>query len=580
MNLKNFHKQIDPSLLNRGRNYFEDSNVKDLIEEEPDYWSATVLGSEEYFVDIELKNSTIKAYSCDCPHDADICKHIVAVLFSICEQKNISFDGENKTSSKKPAKMNFRGLLGKVSEAELREFILYYGKQSKIFKDDFELYFAYKDENFNLEKQLTEQIKKLIKKYSKWDYIDHSSSNQLGRELQKLLKQGQGYLAKNNLFDTYIFSKTFISQTIPVISYSDDSHAYISDAILMGLELLMDLAYQAPLPLKENIIEFLDKQLQDPIYFEFGDYGYMLVDLYGDLCDDLNKLDEFILLIDRLINRAINDQNIYLYENLICKKIILLREAARDDQADLIVKNNLHFKGVKKIRVFDLIEEREFQKAEELVKQAISKAQKDKLIGLVKEWEVLLLHIYELNRDSNTAREFLEKFAFDSPFNEEYYHRWKKSFTEQEWPAILEKKIDEIQEVTMQDKQIIKWYNPEYALLMRLGPLFVEEQMFDRLIQLIKKQSNLDIILQYHKYLYNLYPQELYDLYDPLLDNYAESTDERREYRLLLEVVGMIYKTIPQSREKIIDKLNNWLITYKRRPAMLDEINNFLSTAR
>lgn len=82
MNLKNFHQEISRIILQRGKDYYNEGAVIDLEEEEESgLWNAQVEGSEIYQVEVQLgENGEIDSFFCDCPHDADVCKHIVAVL--------------------------------------------------------------------------------------------------------------------------------------------------------------------------------------------------------------------------------------------------------------------------------------------------------------------------------------------------------------------------------------------------------------------------------------------------------------------------------------------------------------------
>jgi hypothetical protein len=54
----------------------------------PDTWTAEVEGSDLYTVEIKLNNGEIVSWECDCPYDyGDICKHVVAVLLYIRDNK-------------------------------------------------------------------------------------------------------------------------------------------------------------------------------------------------------------------------------------------------------------------------------------------------------------------------------------------------------------------------------------------------------------------------------------------------------------------------------------------------------------
>lgn len=77
-----------PEIYEQGVTYFKNDNVSDLsFDINNNVWTATVHGSSNHFVEVNLKNvekGSIRAY-CDCPaFDAhDTCKHIVAVLLGV-----------------------------------------------------------------------------------------------------------------------------------------------------------------------------------------------------------------------------------------------------------------------------------------------------------------------------------------------------------------------------------------------------------------------------------------------------------------------------------------------------------------
>jgi hypothetical protein len=221
------------------------------------------------------------------------------VLFSISEKMGLLKTTSEKTTNVKSTKLSIKKLVGKINEKELHEFVIHYSKINKSFKSDFELYFAAKDENFDVIKQTDSQIKAAIKKFKKWNFIDYSSSKALGRELYNITRQSDQYLSKGNILDAYNFWKVFIQETIPILEYSDDSSGSIGDIIENAVDSFINLAYQAPVPLKENIANYLKSEIQDLKYFSYGNYGYALTDLYADLCIDLNKREEFIFLLRR-----------------------------------------------------------------------------------------------------------------------------------------------------------------------------------------------------------------------------------------------------------------------------------------
>lgn len=88
----NIQDMFPAVVYRRGLAYFRDDLVSDLVYDlNYDVWTATVHGTEDYFVEINMKHfaqGSIEAY-CDCPafDSYGSCKHIVAVLISIANQR-------------------------------------------------------------------------------------------------------------------------------------------------------------------------------------------------------------------------------------------------------------------------------------------------------------------------------------------------------------------------------------------------------------------------------------------------------------------------------------------------------------
>lgn len=73
MELATFEDYIGSPILQRGKVYFEDGHVESLEVVEKDAWIASVIGSEEYFVEVEInKRGVVSEYQCNCPYDNKI----------------------------------------------------------------------------------------------------------------------------------------------------------------------------------------------------------------------------------------------------------------------------------------------------------------------------------------------------------------------------------------------------------------------------------------------------------------------------------------------------------------------------
>ena len=98
--LNQFEQHIGETILKRGLSYYKNGAVESIDEIAVGEYFAIVSGSEHYEVEVKIKNKTIVDINCDCPYDGGICKHAVAVIFSIQAEVLQLNDVQIQTSSK------------------------------------------------------------------------------------------------------------------------------------------------------------------------------------------------------------------------------------------------------------------------------------------------------------------------------------------------------------------------------------------------------------------------------------------------------------------------------------------------
>ena len=114
-----WHNIFDDRILARGRDYWKDGAVHDL-ETDGERITALVDGTEEYEVEIELDDDSIRDLSCTCPYaeDGTPCKHMAAVLYAW------ETSGTSKTGNAKKAQTSVQDLVARAYEATVRAFLL------------------------------------------------------------------------------------------------------------------------------------------------------------------------------------------------------------------------------------------------------------------------------------------------------------------------------------------------------------------------------------------------------------------------------------------------------------------------
>ncbi len=578
LTLKNFELQISSKIVHRGREYYENTAVVDLEETEDGLWCAEVMGSDTYEVEVRIfKRNRVESYSCNCPYDGDICKHIVAVLFVLKEELN------NVPVQKKAIpKIDFKELLQKISLEEYQTFILTHAAGDIKFKSLFERYFADKDYSIDVGKNYTKYLRSLIRDNSDGDYINYRSTHRLTNEINSLLEEGCQLMQKSHFRNAFLLARSVLTEVIELGTYSDDSSGYIGDIISSSIELIKGIAETEVVTtdILEEIFDFVRSAISSAVYFEYGDFGYSMVDVYHTLSIKLGKEKLYLEYIDDQLKASSVDKDSYRKDYFLVQKIEFLKAIGNVSEAEKIVRKNLHVVNVRRGEVARLIGEKELNAAKELIVEGIEIARKNDHPGTVAQWEKDLLDIAVLENDKKMVRHYAKHFAFDGGFHLIYYNQWKSSFTIVEWEEEIENYIAQTIaaiELQHQKNKGKLWYSPDTLLLDLLAPIYVEEKYWDRLLSLMSKDPDLNRLIQYHHYLLNIYPLQLLAIYLPAFERKGDIVGNRREYADLAIKMIMVMETIPEGKDEVIAVAKEINRKYPRRPAMIEELNRVIN---
>lgn len=581
LTLKNFELQLSDKIVHRGREYYENAAVVDLEEREEGVWYAEVTGSDTYEVEVRvLRKNTITSYSCDCPYEGDICKHVVAVLFLLKEEIS-----KASALKKGDPQKDFKTLLQKISLEEYQEFILSHAAGNEKFRSLFERYFADKDGDKDIGKSYTQHLKSLIGSNSRGDFIDYRSVRGLAMEINGLLDEGRILLEKDNFHNAFILARTVLTEVMDLITYCDDSGGYIGDIINSAIALIKVIVEEEKVmtDVQAEIFSFIQSAVSLPVYFDYGDFGYNMLDVYFTLAIKLNKQASYLNFIDDQIKKTSKDEHSYRKEYFLVRKVAFLNAIGNFSDAQALLQENLDIVDIRRGEVSRLVEKNDFSSAKQLIVEGIELARKKDHPGTVRQWEEALLHIAVLENDRDTIRYYTKHFAFDRGFHQIYYNQWKSSFGIDEWEEEIEKYIEErIAGIALQyQKNKGKlWYSPDTLLLDVLAPIYIEEKYWDRLLSLMSQEIDLDRLLQYHDHLLNIYPIQLLTLYLPAFERKGDIVGNRREYTDLAGKMMMVIETIPEGKDEVIAIAEELCRKYPRRPAMVQELNKVIEMRR
>lgn len=134
MNINDFKKYVDKTILKRGYDYYTDGNIVDTFNEGDNTYTFEVEGSEDYQVVVHLDDNGEIIYSeCNCPYDfGPICKHEVAAYYELAE--NISKVVNSKAENVNNVLSNDKAKKVKIKEPEIKEVLNNLSKEKLILK--------------------------------------------------------------------------------------------------------------------------------------------------------------------------------------------------------------------------------------------------------------------------------------------------------------------------------------------------------------------------------------------------------------------------------------------------------------
>ena len=131
---KDWQKKFGKSVLERGKNDYENQRVTELQEKAGNLFSAAILGRERRSVSLTVKDGEPVRMSCQCPmaRGGNLCEHMAALLYAIEANENMSNQRQGKKNtdarteqkgsssdakkSEEPGVKNDRGAAGNQSE--------------------------------------------------------------------------------------------------------------------------------------------------------------------------------------------------------------------------------------------------------------------------------------------------------------------------------------------------------------------------------------------------------------------------------------------------------------------------------
>lgn len=565
--LRHFEEYIDEPILKRGLSYFKKGFVHEPAEIRPGDYEAVVEGSEEYTVKLSIRNGVITEHSCDCPYDMGaVCKHVAAVIFYL-EQEKLGLTQSTKNGSSKKAKASSSkpskrktiaqqvdDLLGKVTHDELILFVREHAAKNAQFRDLLLASFA--QYNPDESKALyAKQVKALIKvARGKYGLIDSSGAKYISKEISPMLSLAERYLSQGNHKSAFFICIAIMDELISALLCADDREGVLGNAIYAAYNTLSAIASEEPSEdIRKLILKYCFTSF-DKRTFAGWDWHIGLLQLAACILDTEGEVEEIFKRIN-----SIPESDEYEIKEVQKIKYCILLEKKGTEIAQKYLEQNIGNPSFREQAIQDALDQKDYEKATALANDGIE--QDSGYPGLIIDWYDWLLKIAESQNDTERIILYARDLLLESlnP-KQDYYQILKKTVPPEEWADFVETIVQE----TLERKP---YYGVDFA-----ASVFVREEWWSRLLELVKKECNLDQLAKYEKPLAQHFPSELADLYAERIIEYVEDRVGRDYYRTACRYIRRMIKL--GARDKADEVISQLRQTHYRKKALMEELDN------
>jgi uncharacterized Zn finger protein len=553
--LNEFEHLIDESILKRALAYFKGGAISDFSEISNGEYEAIVSGTEEYTVQLAIKNNVVIEHNCDCPYDmGPVCKHLVAVIFYL-KQHELELNQDPSATPKMKTKsvgQQVKELLKVVSHDELIDFVDQNSKKDKKFRSFFLASFGHLSQNQSKE-FYHNQIQSTLQAAAGRDgWIGWSDMKYVVNTTEPLLKNAEKDLQNKNFENVFFISTALLEEMTKAFQYGDDSNGDLGYFIDSALELLTKLAKEKiSETLKKEIFEYCISVFKQQL-FEGWPWHQGILQVASYLIANESNVDVILACLD-------NVNGEYERESAQSFKLDLLKRYKDPKEVEEFISMHISNSQIRRQEIEKEFENKNFDRAKELAKDGIICDQESKP-GLAKDWYDWLLKIAIINNDTPEIIEYA-RYRLINNFGEkqDYYQILKKNIKPEKWQPFLE---EIIKEVTPKNR----WTYTEL-----IQKIYIKEEWWDRLFLLLKQNLSLENIQANEKYLSQDYSNELIELYGERISNYVEKYLGRNNYQTACRYLRRMKKL--GGNEQANELIELFRKQYPQRKALMDELN-------
>ena len=542
MKLYDWQTRFAPRILRRGEDYYA-SGAVDSPRWDGTTISATVHGTENYTVEIDIDGGRVDDMYCSCPYaEEDNCKHMAAVLFAASAD---SFPGDARE------RVPLKDAVEALPERDAKELLLKFARKYADIAEQITLKSAGHVTDAQIQ-AWEKQIAALTKKYTSRDgYIEYREARSYVRDLKALLREKVPLLLECGMpWEAF-------ELTCRVLSEATDADMDDSDGGVGSL-------YYTCTEHWHNILSRMSREEQHKV-FDWLQANYRRHAVANDIFDEFlfgasgeaaftepEFLRRKLELLDAQIAKASADS--FVMENCVSWRLDIMKQLSMDaGEIERYTWDHYRVRSVRKRLVQEAVEE---NRPGDAIKILLDSKKIDaKSGGLVNEYSEKLIELYrKLNRTEELRAELMSQLGDTQQRDLRYVELLKEITPPEEWPELRERLLS---------MNTLSWV---------WGRILEMDGLYERLLRYATTGKSMEFVDRFADTLSKKYPDEIREFYVGSLREAMKSATQKNYHELVKRLKRM--GRLPGGADAAKDIAQEWRATYPRRRSLLQELKN------
>ena len=501
--LRNLEKEVSEEALLEGEALFETGKVNDLKELEKNLWIAQ---SDGFEVEIQLSGLTVVDATCECAtfREVGMCGHLAATFLQLRKDKEKQ---KSQRKKKKPSvsRLTTGIILDQIDPDELVAFVREYARTHRNFSIALKARFASNVSNLNSREKYVQLLETTINSVRKQDrIITLRGAQRLIKVINELNAQAERSLATGDLIEVADIAISIIRKVTPVLTKVQRKREEIRALLVKNFEYLLTITNQAPAPKLLELLweDCLGEYAKRTYHNNQLDHYFFKIMLR--VANTTQQLETLLSIVQE--HASVFSETHESYKDYILIQIAVLEQLGSTDAARKLVEEHINTPAVLEFAL-DQAQKAGNRPREKALAQfglelELPESEKNKL-------ESRLLKIAESEGDALAIHEYaLRQFLRNLDLHD--YEKARQHIAPELRLQLFEDTLTQLRE-------------RPYSIEIRdtLSELLIIERQWEILLAYAIEIQSLDLLTTIDVHLLSRFPEQVKQLYQQLLHDYA-----------------------------------------------------------